>query len=349
MKPLMKASISSPIKWIFLAAILVVIVIGLIMPDGIRAAFANNVWSLKLIHISGDLAGLSGLESYPTTHRHAGLLLAHQALQSDQYDLAKSYLKPLVDAGNYLAIDTYAEIHYLQADYTTAFSLWEKSKDIQALIQAMAFQITSRDPQLSTAASKALYGIDHERFTNAYVDHLDREGKLDVALDVLDRSIQEFPRSENLATWYFLSGVFYKKQQDLSSANRAFNNALKVDPAYKDAWRELGLLFFQAQNDTVNSIACFEKFIAVDPANAGTYFIVAWDFLSIGQNLLAIQSIEKAILLKSADPNYYLRAGLIYEYSGLLHQALTAYGTVLEIDPGNASAQEGLQRLSQNK
>jgi len=65
----------------------------------------------------------------------------------------------------------------------------------------MAYQVTSKDPQLSTDAARSLYEIDKERFTNTYVDHLGREGKFDIAIEVLDRSIQEFPHSENLAHW----------------------------------------------------------------------------------------------------------------------------------------------------
>jgi len=189
------------LKLIFWGIIAAIIAWGLVTPKGIRAAIANNIWSIEFLH-SADVSPIIGdLNPFPSTHEHAGLLLAHQVLLQGQFDLAKAYLKPLVDNCDHLATDTYAEILYIQADYLSAFSLWEKNKDIQALVQAMAYQVTSKDPQLSTDAARSLYEIDKERFTNTYVDHLGREGKFDIAIEVLDRSIQEFPHSENLAHW----------------------------------------------------------------------------------------------------------------------------------------------------
>ena len=62
----------------------------------------------------------------------------------------------------------------------------------------------------------------------------------------------------------------------------------------------------------------------------------------------AMAAIEQALVLM-APPNvyYYARAGSIYEWAGDKNQALYAYRQVLLIDPQNAVARKGVERLDQ--
>ena len=61
----------------------------------------------------------------------------------------------------------------------------------------------------------------------------------------------------------------------------------------------------------------------------------------------ATKSIEKALsLLDPPSALYFVRAGQIYEASGDTIRALENYKNALAVDPGNNSAQTGINRIS---
>jgi len=82
------------------------------------------------------------------------------------------------------------------------------------------------------------------------------------------------------------------------------------------------------------------------PDFAPAYYEIAYIYQLNEQPAQAMTAIERALALM-APPNasYYTRAGSIYEWAGDETQALHVYRQALLIDPQNAAARKGVDRL----
>ena len=77
------------LKWIFYLVILGLSIWGMINPEGIRAAAANNKWSLDFVdRFYDENSTWQALPKPPSSHPHAKLLLAREAIDSGDDDLA---------------------------------------------------------------------------------------------------------------------------------------------------------------------------------------------------------------------------------------------------------------------
>jgi len=121
-----------PTPIIFLT-IIAIILFGLLLPNGIRAAIANNLWSVRFIKGAYAKGGVDPRAfSPPDSHKHAGMLLAHQALKQEDVDLALSLLtsQPAADR---LVLNSLAQTHYLKGNYAGALEMWKNIKDAGSL------------------------------------------------------------------------------------------------------------------------------------------------------------------------------------------------------------------------
>jgi tetratricopeptide (TPR) repeat protein/O-antigen ligase len=102
----------------------------------------------------------------------------------------------------------------------------------------------------------------------------------------------------------------------------------------------------QAGN-TALALSVFQEALKRFPDFAPAYYEIASAYCTTGQPDQAIAAIQQA-LARMTPPNadYYARAGIIYEWHGDESRAIQAYRQALLIDPKNAAALEGLERLN---
>lgn len=302
-------------QWFFSLVILGILVWGLITPSGIRAAWANNTWSTKFVNFYyKEPASLSQLTHPPSTHIHGKLFLIQQALQQKNYDLALNYINPPVESSDQLAMDAYVAILYLQEDYTKALEIWGESGNVQILEQA-ALDLVNRGRQdLALLGYQTLYRVNPEKYASSFAVSLKNQGDLDKALQIFQKSINEYPNSEFKHSWLRYSGDIYRAQKKFDEAKITYMEALKANPMDARSWRNLGLLYSSNFKNYEQAAICFEKMIEVEPDNSFGYFLL----------------------------------GQTHESAGLIKEAVKAYNTAIQLNPEYTEAQQALERLTGN-
>jgi len=106
---------------------------GFINPDGIRGAWANNVWSLNFTqqYFSTIKTSTPHL-SPPPNHAHSELFQAKLALKQENYTLALNYITPLLTNSDPVVQSLYANLLYRTNDYPSAFLVWQHAGDISS-------------------------------------------------------------------------------------------------------------------------------------------------------------------------------------------------------------------------
>jgi tetratricopeptide (TPR) repeat protein len=204
----------------FLFIILIIVVLaGLILPNGIRGAVANNIWSVRFVkqaYVEDDLdpARFSPAES----HKHAGLLLANQALKRRDVEGALYYMAPMRGSAEPLVRHTIANLHFLQGEVAPAVEIWKDLGKFHTLEQAYR-QLEGDDKIMALRAAFSLRpDIYAKSLVNALLSKANillDEGNYQDAVTIYQQVIEQFPETINaylyLARAYNLNG-----QQDLA-------------------------------------------------------------------------------------------------------------------------------------
>ena len=208
---------NSRAKIILLILIPIILIWGLLAPNGIRAAIHNNAWSLAIVrNAANKTTPFVDIDLPPATHARAGLIMTLQALKNDDIDLALSTLAPLLNPNDRLVIETFAEICFLQGDYTKAILLWKLLGQYITLEQVP--RVLSKEDNIDDVilAYKSANEIVPERYTisllrimrtqaNQFIMENQYEQAIDVYLEMLSLFPEEGSVYIDLAWVYFLN------------------------------------------------------------------------------------------------------------------------------------------------
>ncbi len=207
--------------------ILAVLVGGLVSPNGLRGAAANNAWSISFLKQYFHNSTISPeLQLPPYTHAHADLLLAADALKHKNNDLSMQFVAAKVEDLDPLALGIYAQILFNKEDYSAAFEAWKKTGDTTAVTQASKALEEKGKTDLVLLANKTLYEIDPITYTSWYADKLINLKDSHTAMEILNRSIQQYPGTEQRTSWLRLLGNTYSTMQMWSEAEAIYRQAL---------------------------------------------------------------------------------------------------------------------------
>ncbi len=286
---------------------------GFINPNGIRAAYANNVWSVDFVNaFFNNPNTLEQIPDPPETHVHGRLFQIQRSLLQKDYDLAMENIQPLVEANDHLAQDAYVTLLYMQEDYTKALEIWEKVGNIRLIERAAQELLNSSKPEIALLGLRTLYRVDPDKYTISLAHTLMTMGELDEALQIFQKSINEFPKSEFKYHWLRYSADIYRERREYDLAEATYMQALEVNPEDPRSWRNLGLMYAGDFKDYATAAGYFEKMVALDPS----------------------------------DPFGFYYLGTIYESAGLVEKAIDAYKAALKIDPDYEDAREALTNLT---
>ena len=103
------------------------IILGFILPVGIRGAIANNLWSSAVIkgYLNGTLSS-ELLLAAPTGHPHASLLQARVAMEKGETEKAIGLLEPFTATSDPVLMGTQAEVLFTAQRYPEALEIWRK-------------------------------------------------------------------------------------------------------------------------------------------------------------------------------------------------------------------------------
>jgi tetratricopeptide (TPR) repeat protein len=242
------------LRLFFLSLLTIILAFGLIIPDGVRAAVANNAWSLTFIRkaAQGESTAIQDFTAPPLSHRHAGMLLAHQALKQKDVDLAWSYLAPLVSAPDLLILQTQASINFLQGEYISAINIWKDLGRYSTLYTAASNLNDVEHLDAKILAYRSAYEIRGEPYDRLFTnnslqkaDLLIDLGQYNQAITILSSLIEEFPHHGwlygGLARAYWLN---HQPQQALAVIQQGWDMNIDNARYYKTAgqyYEELGL------------------------------------------------------------------------------------------------------------
>jgi tetratricopeptide (TPR) repeat protein len=157
------------------------------------------------------------------------------------------------------------------------------------------------------------------------------------ALLSLERAAELKPDDKNL---YLRLGKLFFEVKNRERSFRYLNDALKLDPNLAEAfyWRGYN---YREMKDSKNAIKNFERTIELDPKYFDAYLQLG--LLYSDQNSpKAEEYYNSALSLKPDDTRALYARGMYYQGIDSTNKAITDYQHILQIDPGNRSANYNL-------
>jgi tetratricopeptide (TPR) repeat protein len=140
---------------------------------------------------------------------------------------------------------------------------------------------------------------------------------------------QPSPIDVDAAYALFKQGEDEAKRNNWANAIHKYEEAVKVDPIYPDAWRELGRQRMN-ERDYPEAEAAFRKYLELAPDNRLAYLNMAWALYTEKKFPEDIEMLEKRIASAPEDGDAHTRLGAAYLAT---HQAARA---IPELEKGTS-------------
>ena len=168
-----------------------------------------------------------------------------------------------------------------------------------------------------------------ETFKLAVENH--QNNKLDVAQELYNKVLEINP---NFRGAHFNLGLLFQNTGDYQKAKDCYEKAIEIDPVYLNAYINLGGIFDNLK-EYQKAINCYEKAIKIDPNNFNAHYNLGNMFKELEQHQKAINSYEKAIEI---NPNFtaaHNNLGAVFFALGDHKKAINCYKKAIEIDPNH--------------
>jgi tetratricopeptide (TPR) repeat protein len=144
--------------------------------------------------------------------------------------------------------------------------------------------------------------------------------------DEAERALGQLPRSaisENSL------GIIYTGKLEYWKAERAFKNAIDLDPSAAMPHYNLGLLFRLQKNEA--ALPEFESAARLDTTNYALFLAVGDEYFTQSKWQAAAEAYRKAVVLKPLDDNLHTKLGHALFSQGLRDEANKAYQKAKEL------------------
>lgn len=153
-------------------------------------------------------------------------------------------------------------------------------------------------------------------------------GAYGIALSMTDSAERYAP---DLADLHFLRGLVYTQGNQLSVANAAYETVIELDPEYKGAYFNLGMVAFR-QGRLRDALAIFRKEEALEPTS-GLYLEVGRIYASLGEPDSARAAYEQSLALDSTNATALMWLGQLHDELGDVDEALEISKKGLQLRP----------------
>jgi len=258
---------SKLIRYLLLAIFVSFAIFGFIHPEGIPAAINNNIWSLSFIWSQTGRTARLDDTSPPTTHKHAGLLLAHHFLRHGDLDHALENLLPLIEVSDPIAIDTLAETLYLQEDYKAAIEIWLVMKNDKSLEWASHDLKGKNLNGLGAFAWRNACKLKPEIYCRNLVGKLNNanvlrdSNYLHEAIEEYKEVAEEFP--EDGRSFYELAWAYWLDNQPEQAIN-SIVKAMEINPEEINFVLRSGFIF-EDSGLLKKALQAYQKALTINP------------------------------------------------------------------------------------
>jgi Tfp pilus assembly protein PilF len=129
--------------------------------------------------------------------------------------------------------------------------------------------------------------------------------------------------------------------EDLAGADQALRAYLQSHRNSSDALYMLGFVL-NREDRAADSLATYTQAAAITQPTSDDLKIVGLDYVLLNDYADAIKWLEKSVALDSKDKDAWYYLGRAYYTRSQLNEARTAFQTLLDLDPGNAKAENNL-------
>ena len=211
-----------------------------------------------------------------------------------------------------------------------------------------------------------------------FILELFNSDKLNEAKTEIDKQIVKYPNSSILLN---ISGAILAGQNDLDQAIEKYQDALRIDPKYAQAYNNLGIAlhklnktedsikvynkaisikknFAEAFNNlgnafrelkkTKESINYFQKAIRIKPRYAEAFNNLGSAHEELGNKKMAVKNYKEAIKFKSDYAEAYNNLGLVFNKMACFEDSLLFYKKAIEIKPSYEKTYNNLGNLLNN-
>ena len=175
-----------------------------------------------------------------------------------------------------------------------------------------------------------------ETFALAVQNH--KNNNLKVAKNLYNNVLKINPKFLNA---YNNLGVLFKELRDHQKAINNLEKAIEIDANYLDAHNNLGVVF-QEIGEYQKAISCFEKVITINPNLSTIQNILGIMFQNFGDHKKAIVCYERAIKIKPNFLNAHYNLGTVLLELGKYHKAIGCFEKSITIDPDNLNVLHSL-------
>jgi tetratricopeptide (TPR) repeat protein len=136
--------------------------------------------------------------------------------------------------------------------------------------------------------------------------------------------------------------------QDYAAAEKAYKQAVRIDPSMPELWANLGLMQQEA-GDIASAIPSFQQANHLNPSLYVPNLFLGNDYLRTGKAQEAIPFLTKAERINKTDPQAPYALGRAYYATGKFSAAAPAFSRATELDPKLNAAWYalGIARLNQ--
>lgn len=97
---------------------------------------------------------------------------------------------------------------------------------------------------------------------------------------------------------YYNKGVFFQLKKDDKRAAAAYSQALQLNPNYKNALFNFGLLLIESEKDYSRALTMFEKYVQIEPDFARAHYLFGLCLQNTGSAARAKEEFKRAATLE---------------------------------------------------
>lgn len=135
---------------------------------------------------------------------------------------------------------------------------------------------------------------------------------------------------------YYLKGMVYKSLEDTAKSISSFLTALQVEPEYRDAMVQLGIMYGKQGNEL--ALKYYDNAYKLDTLDVFPLYARGVFFQDKSSFEQAKEEYRNAILADRYFLNSYYNLGYIYMQQDSLEKAFRQYDIITKLDPQNPEA-----------
>ena len=156
------------------------------------------------------------------------------------------------------------------------------------------------------------------------------------------------PASADSAIDHFKRGNRYLEGGEAAKALSEYEDAIRLNPFYKEAYYSLGLIY-NASGLIARATSVLEKAIEIDPHYVEAMVALGEVYDRSANHSRALEIYNRSLEIEPNNKGARLGLAAVYRKNRLWQQALSEYERVIGIDPGEDLALLGLGDLSRDQ